>query len=169
MNNTKHRLLILTLLLVVNLAVSSCSPISNNLNFSILQNAEKLCQEGILKEKNGYIYLKLDDQYIHSLYPIIQNFDNKAQKPPYFRTPDAVGSHISVMYEKETENLKIEEIGKKFDFVVNDLKFVESKGKRYYVLRVKSLGLEQLRLKYGLTKLLNGFQYHITIAVKDLE
>jgi len=73
------------------------------------------------------------------------------------------------MYERETENLKVEEIDKKFNFVVSKLKFVESKGKRYYVLRVESPELEQLRLKYGLTKLLNGFKYHITIAVKNLE
>ena len=79
-------------------------------------------QNGILQEKKGYIYLKLDDQYIHSLYHIIQKFDNKAQKPPYFRASDAVGSHISVMYERETENLKVEEIGKKFNFVVSKLK-----------------------------------------------
>lgn len=168
MNNVKNKLIIVTLLFIVNLA-SSCSPISNNLNLSVIKKAEELPQHGILQEKKGYIYLKLDDQYIHSLYHIIQKFDNKAQKPPYFRTSDAVGAHISVMYERETENLKVEEIGKKFNFVVSKLKFVESKGKRYYVLRVESSELERLRLKYGLTKLLNGFKYHITIAVKNLE
>ena len=143
--------LLLLIFVSINL-VSSCSPIPSALNSSILQEAEKLPKTGILKQRKNYVYLALDNQYIHSLYPIIQNFDNKFQKPPYFRKADPIGSHISVMYEKETENLKL----------------VESKGKSYYVLEVESHELEKLRLKYGLPKLLNGFKFHITVAIKEL-
>jgi hypothetical protein len=159
--------LLLLIFVSINL-VSSCSPIPSALNSSILQEAEKLPKTGILKQRKNYVYLALDNQYIHSLYPIIQNFDNKFQKPPYFRKADPIGSHISVMYEKETENLNIEEINKSFNFTLNKLKLVESKGKSYYVLEVESHELEKLRLKYGLPKLLNGFKFHITVAIKEL-
>ena len=159
--------LLLLIFVSINL-VSSCSPIPSALNSSILQEAEKLPKTGILKQRNNYVYLALDNQYIHSLYPIIQNFDNKFQKPPYFRKTDPIGSHISIMYEKETENLNIEEINKSFNFTLNKLKLVESKGKSYYVLEVESHELEKLRLKYVLPKLPNGFKFHITVAIKEL-
>jgi hypothetical protein len=54
------------------------------------------------------------------------------------------------------------------NFTLNKLKLVESKGKSYYVLEVESHELEKLRLKYGLPKLLNGFKFHITVAIKEL-
>jgi len=57
---------------------------------------------------------------------------------------------------------------KSFNFTLNKLKLVESKGKSYYVLEVESHELEKLRLKYGLPKLLNGFKFHITVAIKEL-
>ena len=66
---------------------------------------KKLPKSWVYLSKKNYVYLALDNQYIHSLYPIIQNFDNKSQKPPYFRKTDPIGSHVSVMYEKETETL----------------------------------------------------------------
>ena len=160
--------LLLLVFISINL-ISSCSPIPSTLNSSILKEAEKLPKTGILKQRKNYVYLALDNQYIHSLYPIIQNFDNKTQKPPYFRKADPIGSHVSVMYEKETEALNIEEVYKSFNFTINKLKLVESKGKSYYVLEIESPELEKLRLKYGLTKLLNGFKFHITVAIKELQ
>ena len=162
------RYLLLLVFLSINL-VSSCCPIPSTLNSSILEEAEKLPKSGILKQRKNYVYLALDNQYIHSLYPIIQNFDNKTQKPPYFRKADPIGSHVSVMYEKETEALNIEEVNKSFNFTLNKLKLVESKGKSYYVLEIESPELEKLRLKYGLTKLLNGFKFHITVAITELQ
>ena len=160
--------LLLLVFISINL-ISSCSPIPSTLNSSILKEAEKLPKTGILKQRKNYVYLALDNQYIHSLYPIIENFDNKSQKPPYFRKDDPIGSHVSVMYEKETENLNIEEVNRSFNFTLNKLKLVESKGKSYYVLEIESPELEKLRLKYGLTKLLNGFKFHITVAIKELQ
>ena len=160
--------LLLLVFLSINL-VSSCCPIPSALNSSILKKAEEFPKIGIIKQRKGYLYLAVDNQYIHSLYPIIQNFDNKSQKPPYFRKTDPIGSHVSVMYEKETEALNIEEVNKSFNFTLNKLKLVESKGKYYYVLEIESPELEKLRLKYGLTSLLNGFRFHITIAIKELQ
>lgn len=160
--------LLLLVFVSINL-VSSCSPIPSTLNSSILKEAEKLPKTGILKQRKNYVYLALDNQYIHSLYPIIENFDNKSQKPPYFRKDDPIGAHVSVMYEEETANLNIEEVNRSFNFTLNKLKLVESKGKPYYVLEIESPELEKLRLKYGLTKLLNGFKFHITVAIKELQ
>lgn len=160
--------LLLLVFVSINL-VSSCSPIPSTLNSSILKEAEKLPKTGILKQRKNYVYLALDNQYIHSLYPIIENFDNKSQKPPYFRKDDPIGAHVSVMYEEETANLNIEEVNRSFNFTLNKLKLVESKGKSYYVLEIESPELEKLRLKYGLTKLLNGFKFHITVAIKELQ
>jgi hypothetical protein len=70
--------------------------------------------------------------------------------------------------DNEMSTNNIEEINKSFNFTLNKLKLVESKGKSYYVLEIESHELEKLRLKYGLPKLLNGFKFHITAAIKEL-
>jgi hypothetical protein len=159
---------LLVLVLLIAFLISGCSPhIPSKLNSSILTKSKILPNTGVLKEKKGYIYLKLNDNYIHCLYPIIKNFDNKAQKPPYFRTLEVVGAHISVIYEEELKNFKIIETGKNFIFSPVELKLVRSKNIDYYVLQVESRELENLRTKYNLSKLLKGRKFHITLAIGE--
>jgi hypothetical protein len=156
------------LVLLIAFLMSGCSShIPSKLNSSILTKSKILPNTGVLYEKKGYIYLKLNDNYIHGLYPIIKNFDNQAQKPLYFRTLEGLGAHISVIYEKESKNLKIIEIDKNFIFSPVELKLVRSKNIDYYVLQVESRQLENLRTKYNLSKFLKGHKFHITLAIRE--
>lgn len=127
---------------------------------------EHLPQTGILKRnKEGFIYLKVDDGYINQLLPLLKN--PAYERPSYFRRLDSPGAHISVIYVNETRGIrKIKELGKKFVFKIKRLAFVPKRTGKYIVLQVEAPELAQLREKYGLGPYLNSHEFHITIAKK---
>lgn len=127
---------------------------------------DRLPHEGVLKEeKGGFVYLKVDDDYIQQLYPLLQN--PRYVMPPYFRRPDSPGAHISVFYVDERKQTgKIKEIGETFTFSIIGLAAVPPRYREYIVLKVYSPELEALRFRYGLSPLLKGHEFHITIAKK---
>lgn len=127
---------------------------------------EHLPQTGTLREgRDGYVYLKVDDRYIYELFPMLSA--PEYTKPSFFRRKDSPGAHISVFYVGERNQTgKIKEIGQKYSFEISDLAWVPPKTHQYIVLEVSSPELEQLRTKYGLSPLLKGHQFHITIAKK---
>jgi hypothetical protein len=87
------------------------------------------------------------------------------EKPPYFRRENAPGAHISVFYEDE--RVKTTEVGKKYRFTLMDIVLVKpSKKVSYIVLQIKAPELEQLRQKYGRSRLLKQNEFHITLARK---
>lgn len=122
---------------------------------------------GILKDNGrGYIYLKVDDEYIREFFPLLDAPGYSI--PPYFRRGNSPGAHISVFYEEETRTLPpIKEVGDKFNFTIMSIKTVNAGRKKYIILTVRSPELEALRTKYGLRPLLQGHEFHISIAVKD--
>lgn len=133
----------------------------------IIQWAEhNLLQTGVLKEeKKGFVYLKVDDNYINKLIQFV--IDPRYIKPPYFRRPDSPGAHISVIYRDERRRTgPIKEIGRTYSFQLTKLAKVPLKTGKYLVLQVYAPELEQLRKKYGLSPLLKGHDFHITIAEK---
>ncbi len=129
---------------------------------------EKLPHSGVLKDSGrGFVYVKVDDDYIYKLFPLVKKAGYDI--PPYFRRPDAAGAHISVFYEEESKRLPdIQEIGRYFTFEpVKILEVYAGRGNFYIVLEVKSPELERLREKYGLSPLLKGYPFHISIAKKQ--
>lgn len=114
----------------------------------------------LVQAPDGFAYLKVDDGYIHKLYPMLRA--DKFIKPPYFRRSDSPGAHISVIYENEKVSLN--EIGQVFDFELRNIKEVETKDASYLVLVVDTPKLQDLRKKYGLKPKLNGHEFHITLA-----
>jgi hypothetical protein len=70
------------------------SEISNN---TILDLAKGLNPRGRLQQQNGYCYLKIDDDYIHEIYPLFLIYGN-IKKPEYVDSLTGVGAHISVIY-----------------------------------------------------------------------
>ena len=126
----------------------------------------RLPHSGILKEKkDGFVYVKVDDRYIDSLLPILAN--DAYTKPPYFRREDSPGAHISVFYVSERGQAgTIKEIGQRYSFRINGLAIIPKKTQEYIVLQIASPELEQLRKKYGLSPLIQGHDFHITIAKK---
>lgn len=127
---------------------------------------EHLPLEGELKAKvDGFVYIKVDDEYIHTLFPMLDLEEEGYKKPPYFRTKEASGAHISVFYENE--NVIPEEIGQTFHFELKRIVIVQpAKGTYYAVLQVESPELEQLRMKYGKKPKLHGHEFHISLAKK---
>ena len=127
---------------------------------------KNLPQTGTLREgRHGYVYLKVDDDYINQLFPMLPY--RGYTKPPYFRRPDSPGAHISVMYVNERNRSgEIKEIGQKFSFRITGFASVPPRTHKYIVLEVDAPDLEQFRQRYNLSPLLHGHKFHITIAKK---
>ncbi|HEV8051038.1 MAG TPA: hypothetical protein VGP47_00980 [Parachlamydiaceae bacterium] len=127
---------------------------------------ENLSMEGqLIVKSDGFGYLKVDDEYIHTLFPMLGIIEEGFKEPPYFRTPEAPGAHISVFYVNE--NIMPEEVGQCFRFELKQIVIVKpSKDTSYAVLQVTSPELEKLREKYGLSSKLFGHDYHISLAKK---
>lgn len=140
---------------------------SQTLNKAALYAQKHLPHQGkLVQQSSGYAYIKVDDNYIHQLFPLLNAHDYT--KPPYFRRADAPGAHISVVYEDE--NVTLKEAGQIFAFTVEDVIVVTPKqGLSYIVLQVTSPDLENLRKRYGLAPKLKGHEFHITLAKKVIK
>ncbi len=127
---------------------------------------ENLPMEGELKIKSsGFVYLKVDDDYIHTLFPMLGLKAEGFKEPPYFRTKEAPGAHISVFYEDE--HIVPTEIGQYFHFELKQITIIKtSKDTSYAILQVESPELEKLREEYGLSPKLFGHEFHISLAKK---
>lgn len=127
---------------------------------------ENFLMEGQLVVKSdGFGYIKVDDDYIHVLFPMLGLEEEGFKKPPYFRRSEAPGAHISVFYENE--HIIPEEVGQYFSFELKQIVIVKpSRGTSYAVLQVESPELERLREKYGLSSKRFGHEYHISLAKK---
>lgn len=115
-----------------------------------------------------YYYLKIDDDFIHKLFPLIP--DNTLEKPDYFSFQNSVGAHISFIYPEEITNIfSISELNQIFSFDITGLVDIKVFGKRIIALVVESKELENLRTKYGFAQKLkfHGLlvPFHITVAI----
>lgn len=119
----------------------------------------------LIVKSDGFGYLKVDDGYIHRLFPMLGLKKEGFKEPPYFRSRKAPGAHISVFYENE--RVVPEEVGQYFRFELKQIVIIKlSDNTRYAVLQVKSPELEKLREKYGLSPKLFGHDFHISLAKK---
>lgn len=144
-----------------------------NVSPSSLQEAFKYAQDNLPKEgklivkSDGFGYLKVDDNYIHTLFPMLGLENDGFKEPPFFRTKKSPGAHISVFYGDE--NRRPKEVGQYFRFELKQIVILRvSKDTFYAVLQVESPELENLRKKYGLSPKLHGHEFHITLAKKTL-
>jgi hypothetical protein len=128
---------------------------------------ENLPKKGqLIVKSDGFGYVKVDDEYIHTLFPMLGLKEDGFKKPPYFRRNEAPGAHISVFYVNE--NIMPEEVGQYFHFELKQIVIVKpSKDTSYAVFQVESPELENLRKKYGLSPKLHGHEYHISLAKKE--
>lgn len=140
---------------------------------SLQQEALKYAQENLPKEgrlivkPDGFTYLKVDDNYIYKLFPMLGLKEDGFREPPYFRTRSSPGAHISVFYKEE--HIKPEEAGQYFQFKLKDIVIVRpSKYISFAILKVESPELEKLREKYGKSPKLLGHEFHITLAKKTV-
>lgn len=126
----------------------------------------RLPQEGVLKSSEDFVYVALDNAYIHELISFIQK--EGFEEPPYFSGAYDVGAHISVIYPRELagrEPLKIGELGKEIVFQVKSCEVCEAPrlGGEVWVVLVDAPELDRLRIKYGLPA---GAHFHITIGLR---
>lgn len=147
------------------IGVAACPQVSCAQMIEYAEN--HLPQSGILKSTGKFVYVDVDDDYIHRLVSFIE--EDGFQEPPYFGDFDLVGAHISVIYPDEMEKFAIgdiDECGKRISFalrageVVHPPKWVYDE---VFFLSVDAPELDKIREKYGLPK--RGFPYHITIGV----
>ncbi len=142
--------------------------LDDNLSWQkVVQYAQKnLSLTGqLLVKSDGFAYLKVDDAYIHDLFPMLGLEKDGFNKPPYFRSKEAPGAHISVFYKDE--HIKAAEVGQYFRFELKQIVIVKAdKDTSYAVLQVVSPELERLREKYGLSPKLHGHEYHISLGKK---
>lgn len=129
--------------------------------------------KGTLKKtKDNYVYLDLSNDVINGLISLIDC--DGVEKPPYdLKSFNSVGAHISVIGTSEYKDNDLEsikEVGQEFNFTFKNIKSTNPDGwdemKKVYFVQVESLGLEKLRKKYGLPKLIDGHEFHITIGVE---
>lgn len=127
---------------------------------------EHLPQRGtLLMTDDGFGYLKVDDDYIHTLFPMIDVAKEGYKKPPYFRSAESPGAHISVFYVDE--HIRPEEIGQEVNFTLKEIVIVQpTPDTRYVVLQIESKELEHMREKYGLSPKLHDHEFHISLAKK---
>lgn len=142
----------------------------------ILEMAKSLPMTGVLKIKeNGYAYLDVSNEYITKLFP---NLILDGHLRPTHSFGSEEGAHITVVSDKEEAQGIENELGKSFTFTIKELRVIEVT-KTYYetrydmrttvsgyrwVLAVESDELEELRIQYGLSPLLNRHDFHITIG-----
>ena len=149
---------------------ASCNIQNTSPCSKILKYAEAhLPHCGVLKSSSGFVYVDVDDEYIHKLASFIQQ--EGFEEPPYFGNADLVGAHITVIYPDELKNLsmrEIQECGKMVYFTLKGCEVVHPqrwKGiDEVYFIAVDAPELDLIREKYGLPK--REYSFHITIGVK---
>lgn len=122
---------------------------------------------GILRENaEGFVYVDVDDNYIHELIHFIEG--NGYEEPPYFGRSDLVGAHITVVHANEGRPGKIAEEGQVIHFTPLECRIIQPPNweaiENVYLIEVVAPELDAIRAKYGLPKF--EFGYHITVGVK---
>jgi Swiss Army Knife, 2H phosphoesterase domain len=140
---------------------------------AIAKILKELPHHGVLtqRESDGAIYLKVSEDYLNKLFPVIQEIYADSD---LVKGSSSVGAHISVVRPSLGEPVlrNIPELNGTIDFtpvrlgtVVPDL---DPKWERVWILEVHAQALEDLRLSYGLSPGVGGTdnKFHITIATK---
>lgn len=144
-----------------------------SLDEPISQVLQSLAKHGpIVKKRDHYTYIDIDDRYVHDVYPLIETAERL--KPNYFcKQSEFIGAHVSLLYPKEllTSNVLLTKHALKFD--IKGLFSANILNKRYFALQVESTEITALRHQNGLADLLQFKGYpifpHITVAVQMLE
>jgi hypothetical protein len=134
-----------------------------------------LCRgKGTLKRnKQGLVYLDIDDQFILALYPYLRS--QGLARPPFFNlfsSPD--GAHITVVPTRESlfQDLgPLKEEGEQFSFEIEGLYSLSNPGswpevEKVWFFKVRCPELEKVRRKYFLPPLPGGHSFMIALAIK---
>ena len=135
----------------------------------LVEKARSFDNQGVVIQRGGYFFLKINDNFIHELYPYLSQFGN-LEKPDYFTEPQMIGAHITIAYPEENTFLGLDELGQLHTFQIKALCKAAFNNKEYFVLSVNAPSLKELREKYDLPAkplfMSNRIDFHITIGVK---
>ena len=120
----------------------------------------------VQQASNGLIYLKIDEDFIDKLYPLIQ-------EPGVIKPSDSLGAHIPIISPQEWSGLELEhfnplETTHCFSILecqklsCDDLPGVDS----IWVLTMHSPSLELLRENYRLPTKLHSQEFRVVFAIK---
>ncbi len=133
-----------------------------------------LCKgKGTLRQnKQGLIYLDIDNRFISSLIPYLKAYG--LVRPPYFNlfgSPD--GAHVPVIPAREMKFQYLDtiaELGQEFSFEIEGLYSIEPsiwpEVSQVWFFKLKSPDLERLRRRHFLPATPGGHSFHIAVAVK---
>ncbi|MBS0625668.1 MAG: hypothetical protein JSS32_06425 [Verrucomicrobia bacterium] len=132
----------------------------------IAEFALKNCQNvGTLQKTRDYVYVKLDEAYLDSLFNKIQEEHPKARRP---RFHGDVGPHFTLIRHdewKETPEKEIVGIGDTFSFTPARIEMVQTAHKKLWTLVVEpSEELSNVRKQYAVSDKPHGHEFHITLA-----
>jgi len=137
----------------------------------LMKKARDLDNKGVVIRYNDYYFLKLDDDFIHKLYPELAWFAD-VEKPDYFNQLNSTGAHITIAYPEEGVVISEEDLEQVHAFEIKELCSVKLGAKEAFVLFVESESLVSLRAKYDLSKILSyknhKIDLHITIGMRYL-
>lgn len=156
---------IIRLLLIYFVIVGTCSASTEDLCPTILNYIEEnLPTCGVLRDCKGFIYVDVDDDYIHKLITFLE--EDGYIEPPYFG-PGRVGAHITVASPKETQNIEIEECGEEITFTPTHCNMVHPPimvgVDLVFFIVVEAPQLHEIRKKYHLPEM--PYEFHITVGV----
>lgn len=143
--------------------------ISNLSNPRLIKKANTLNNQGVVKQDNGYCFLKINDDFIHELHPELNQF-GEFEKPDYFNTPQEIGAHITIIYPEENVSIQAYDLGQMHTFYAKKLMKARLDSKEYIVVLIESPTLIEMRAKYQLppqpTYKSNEIDLHVTIGVR---
>jgi hypothetical protein len=133
---------------------------------------EKLPSVGTLKQtEDGLIYLDLDDAFIHSLFPLIE--EECIEKPPFFFGRETLGAHIGAILPTESNNMLktfFQELGQAFTFTIKGYYATTPESwkgvEKVWFLSLSCPELELLREKYRLPSKIGGNDFTIPLAIR---
>lgn len=141
-------------------------------NPALMKAAKNLKKQGVLLQDNNFAYLRIDNSFIHNLFPLIPDSETW-QKLDYLCERDASGAHITLTYPDDEMILKDCDVNILHSFEITELIKTRVDIREYYVLMISSPSLSFLRKKYNLSQILNFKGYniglHITLATRKLK
>lgn len=126
--------------------------------------------EGQVKQDKNYLYLKVDDGFIHLSYPFIKTL--QILKPDYFSDrKKQMGAHISIIYPEEKAYIQKKFIDSVHCFTLGAIKSLKLGKKIFHAFQVQSESLSEIRRQHQLPNQLKFrgqyVPFHLTIGIEN--
>lgn len=142
-------------------------------NPELIRTANSLPLSGTLQRaEDGYVYLKVSNQFISTLYPELKQHLNANETKCLQPDPSYLGAHATILYAEDPTVIPNDKFIQSYSFTVGNVykitlkrkKYGDTYQKTYYFLKINSPELINLlrQLDPGNKEIT---QMHITIAI----